>query len=120
LRAALSKDPALEFHVICKLCQEIDQAHQHSFLLARRGAVSKVTMFLKQLEQLQAARGEGRADIYLPMSRSDIGEYVGLSLEAVSRAFRRLTAGGIINSRDRRHLKIVNRDAFEAIRSNLA
>ena len=49
-------------------------------------------MFLKLLERLQAARGERTADIYLPMTRSDIGEYVGMSLEAVSRAFRRLSA----------------------------
>jgi CRP/FNR family transcriptional regulator len=48
-------------------------------------------MFLQLLEQIQAARGERSTEIYLPMNRSDIGEYVGMSLEAVSRAFRSLT-----------------------------
>jgi hypothetical protein len=115
LRARLSKDAALEFHVICKLCQELEQAQEHSLLLARRRALAKVAMFLQQLERLQFARGERAADIYLPMSRSDIGEYVGMSLEAVSRALRSLCAEGIISSRDRRHLKIVDRAAFEAI-----
>jgi CRP-like cAMP-binding protein len=120
LRSRLSKDASLEFHVICKLCQELRQAQRHAFLLAQRQALSKVAMFLQLLEQLQAARGESTREIYLPMNRSDIGEYVGLSLEAVSRAFRSLTARGTVKSRDRRHLKIVDRIAFESIADDVA
>jgi CRP/FNR family transcriptional regulator len=115
LRSRLSRDASLEFHVICKLCQELRQAQRHAFLLARRQALSKMALFLQLLEQLQAARGEPTTEIYLPMKRSDIGEYVGMSLEAVSRAFRGLTASGIIKMRDRSHLKILDRDAFEKI-----
>jgi CRP-like cAMP-binding protein len=117
LRSTLSRDAALEFHVICKLCQELRQAQHHSFLLTRRRALDKMALFLRLIEQQQAARGERTTDIYLPMNRSDIGEYVGMSLEAVSRAFRSLAARGIIKSRDRRHLEIADRSAFDAISS---
>src|SRR5476649_2686127 len=95
LQSRLSKDAELDFHVICKLCHELRQTQRHAFLLARRQALSKIAMFLQLLEQLQAARGELITEIYLPMSRSEIGEYVGMSLEAVSRAFRGLTTRGI-------------------------
>ena len=115
LRNRLSKDAGIEFHVICKLFHELRQTQRHAFLLAQRHALSKVAMFLQLLEQLQAARGERTTEIYLPMNRSDIGEYVGISLEAVSRAFQSLTARGIIKSRDRRHLKIVDRGTFDRI-----
>lgn len=115
LRSKLTRDAALDFHVICKLCQELRQAQQHSLLLARRQAVPKLAAFLQLLEQHQSARGELGADIYLPMNRSEIGEYVGMSLEAVSRAFRTLTARGIVKSRDRRHLVIADRNALQAI-----
>jgi CRP-like cAMP-binding protein len=115
LRSRLSKDAGLEFHVICKLIHELRQTQRHAFLLARRNALSKVAMFLQLLEQLQAARGERTTEIYLPMNRSDIGEYIGMSLEAVSRAFRGLTTRGIIKSRDRRHLKIMDRSTFDKI-----
>ena len=54
------------------------------------------------------------------MNRSDIGEYVAMSLEAVSRAFRSLTTRGIIESRDRRHLKIIDRAAFETLADEVA
>jgi CRP-like cAMP-binding protein len=118
LRSRLSNDAGLEFHVICKLCHELRQTQRHAFILSRRQALSKVAMFLQLLEQLQATRGELITEIYLPMSRSDIGEYVGMSLEAVSRAFRGLTTRGIIKSRDRRHLKIIDRSTFDKIADN--
>jgi CRP/FNR family transcriptional regulator len=120
LRSRLARDADLEFHVICKLLHELRETQRHAFLLARRRALSKVAMFLQLLENLQAARGERMAEIYLPMSRSDIGEYLGMSLEAVSRAFRVLTTRGIVKSRDRRHLKIADRSTFDKIAADIS
>jgi CRP-like cAMP-binding protein len=118
LRRRLAKDADLEFHVICKLIHELRETQRHAFILTQRRAISKVAMFLQLLENLQAARGERSAEIYLPMKRSDIAEYLGMSLEAVSRAFRGLTTRDIIKSRDRRHLKIANRSTFDKIAAN--
>jgi CRP/FNR family transcriptional regulator len=70
---------------------------------------------LQILETHQISRGESADEVYLPMSRSDFGHYVGMSLEAVSRSFRTLTSRGVIAVRDRRHVKIVNRDGLESI-----
>jgi CRP-like cAMP-binding protein len=120
LRSRLAKDADLEFHVICKLMHELRETQRHAFLLVRRRALSKVAMFLQLLENLQAARGERTAEIYLPMNRSDIGEYLGMSLEAVSRTFRVLTTRGIIKSRDRRHLKIADRSTFDKIAADMS
>jgi CRP/FNR family transcriptional regulator len=119
LRSQLAKDADLEFQVICKLMQKLRETQDHAFLLARRGALSKVAMFLQFLENLQAARGERTAEIYFPMKRSDVGEYLGMSLEAVSRAFRDLTTRGLIKSRDRRHLTIVDRSTFDKIAADI-
>lgn len=115
LRGRLSKDAHLDYHVICKLCQELRQAQRHAFLLAQRHADAKIVMLLEMLQQRQVAKGDSTTEIYIPMDRSDIGEYVGLSLAAVSRTFRSLTVRGIIKTRDRRHVKIADRAAFEKI-----
>lgn len=115
LRSRLTKDAELEFHVMCKLCQELRQAQRHAFLLSQRSAVTKLAMFLQLFEQLQIAKGEPAAEIHLPMDRSDIGEYIGITLAAVSRAFRTLTIRGIIKVRDRHHVRIVDRSGFEKI-----
>ena len=115
LRSLLLRDAGLEFHVICKLIHELRETQRHAFILARRQALSKVAMFLQMLEHLQTAGEERTTEIYLPMKRSDIAEYLGMSLEAVSRAFRGLTTRGIIKSRDRQHLKIMDRSTFDKI-----
>jgi CRP-like cAMP-binding protein len=115
LRKQFSMDATLEFYVIAKLCHELRQAQRHAFVLASKHTISKLILFLQMIEHLQAARSEPTNEIYLPMDRSDISEYVGASLSAISRAFRTLAARGLLSVRDRRHVKIIDRSAFEAI-----
>jgi CRP/FNR family transcriptional regulator len=115
LRSYFTNDGELDFHVMCKLCQELRQAQRHAFLLSQRSATTKLAMFLQLLEELQNAKGEPAAEIYLPMDRSHISEYIGVTLAAVSRAFRTLTTRGIIGVRDRHHVRVLDRSAFEKI-----
>ncbi len=115
LQGHLRKDPDLEFHVICKLCQELRQAQRHAFLISRREATNKVAMFLQLMEELQTSREEPTNEIFLPMDRTEIGEYAGLSLAAVSRAFRKLTADGVIEVRNRHHVKVKDRAVFNEL-----
>src|SRR3974390_1204542 len=115
LRSRFSKDAELEFHVVCKLCQELRQAQHHAFLLSEKKAATKLAMFFQLIEELQIAKGQQTAEIYLPMDHSDIGNYIGMTLSAVSRAFRALTMRGVIKLRARGHVRIVDRDAFDKI-----
>jgi CRP-like cAMP-binding protein len=119
LRSRLLADAGLEFQIIAKLCQELRQAQRHAFLLANKRTLSKLAMFLKMLEQLQAAKGDTTNEIYVPMNRSDVAGYVGVSLAALSRAFRTLTTRGILESRDRRHVKVIDRGAFDMLAGNV-
>ena len=117
LENRLRKDAILEFRVICKLCHELREAQRHAFLLSRHHALAKTALFIQMLETHQASRGESTEEVYLPMRRTDIGDYVGLSPEAVSRSFRALASRGVITFRDRRHLKIVSEAQLESVAS---
>jgi Crp-like helix-turn-helix domain len=119
LQSRLLSDAALGFHVITKLCQELLQAQRHAFLLANKRTVPQLVMFLQMLEQLQAAKGDPNNEIHIPMDRSDIAHYLGISLAALSRAFRTLTTRGILQSRDRRHVKVMDRGAFDMLAYNI-
>ena len=114
LRRQLSTDAALEFHIIAKLCHGLREAQHHALLLAQRYASSKLAMFLQLQEHVQSVNGK-LPEIYLPMDRSDIADYVGMSLAAVSRGFRDLAARRVVKIRARRHVKIVDRKAFEKL-----
>jgi CRP-like cAMP-binding protein len=113
LEARLRNHPNLDFHVICKLCHELREAQRHAFLLSKQHAVAKVGLFLQMLETHQAARGESMGEIYLQMARQEIGAYVGISAEAVTRSLRDLVNRGAITFRDRRHVQIIDRARLE-------
>ena len=115
LQRLLGKDADLDFDVIIKLCEEITQAQRHARILVQKRAVSKLAMFLDLQERLQTARGEAGSEIFLPMDRTAIADFVGLSLAAVSRAFSALLTRRTISCRDRRHVKINDRADFESL-----
>jgi CRP-like cAMP-binding protein len=113
LIGALRRDPELEFQFLCKLTHELRKSQRHTVIVSRRDAVGRVAMFLRMLEQ----HGPQRRDslIEVPMSRSDTANYLGLSLEAVSRACRRLEHSEILTFTDRHHVKVIDRRRFELL-----
>lgn len=115
MESQLQRDATLDLHVIAKLCHELREAQRHAILLGRRSAVARVAMLLQLLERHQKARGENTHELYLPMSRSDVASYVGMSLEAVSRSLRTLASRGVISFKGRRYLEVVDRAQFEAL-----
>ena len=114
LKNLLRRDPTLEWHVLVKLCHELREAQRHAIILDQQGAVARLALFLQMLDRAEARDG-GDDEISLPMTRSDIADYIGLSLAALSRSFRTLAARHLITFRDRRHLLIVDRARLQSL-----
>ena len=85
LTAMLRRDSELEFQFLCKVTHELRESLHQTVVVGRRDAVGRLAMFLRMLEQETRQRGRA-SHIEIPMSRSDTANYLGLSLEAVSRA----------------------------------
>jgi CRP-like cAMP-binding protein len=115
LRRILDGNPDLDVNFIVKLCEGLRSAQRHGLLLSQKKATIRLAMFLDLQEHLQIGRGEPASEIYLPMDRSMIAAYLGLTLAALSRAFRSLTVKQVISARNRHHIKILNRDAFNRV-----
>jgi CRP/FNR family transcriptional regulator len=113
--ARLRQHADLEFQVIGKLCQVLRDAQDHALLLSKRRAAARLGMFLLMLEARQACQGTPDGEVFLPMRRSDIGSYVGISAEAVTRTLRDLSQHGVIAFHGRRHVRIVARASLEMI-----
>lgn len=83
--------------------RELMLAHEQMLLLGRRTAEEKVASFLVGWRQRLAQIGDIRQTIALPMSRQDIADYLGLTIETVSRTLTRferekmliIVAGGV-------------------------
>lgn len=87
------------------------RAQEHLLVLGRQSARERLAAFL-----LDMARRQGDLDeVELPMSRTDIADYLGLTIETVSRVFSKLKESGVIRLRGLRSIVIVKRHTLEAM-----
>jgi CRP-like cAMP-binding protein len=117
LSDALRRDADLAFQFLCKVTHELRGSLRHTVIVARRDAVGRVTMFLRMLEHDARPRHDARIEI--PMSRSDAANYLGLSLESVSRALSGLERSRVIALEGRRKIRVLDRSRFERIAAAL-
>ena len=76
--------------------RELSQAREHMVLLGRRSAEEKVAAFLVCWRDRLHRQHGALATLPLPMSRQDIADYLGLTIETVSRTFTKLERDGVI------------------------
>ncbi len=106
--------PALQkrFHQI--LSREIQRDHQIMRVLGCKTAEQRLAVFLLDLSERYESRGYSPASFHLRMSREEIGSYLGLQLETVSRLFSNFRKRGLIEV-ERRHLILTDRPALQRI-----
>lgn len=83
-------------------------------LLGSMRAEQRLAVFLVNLSRRFRRRGYSPSDFQLRMTRADIGSYLGMTLETVSRLFSRLQEHGIVEVRQR-HVRLVDADRLRAI-----
>lgn len=88
------------------LTHELCNAQNQILLLGRKCALEKVSSFILDIHKRSQKIGVHSPIVYLPMSRTDIADYLGLTGETVSRTFSALAKDGIIKSRGKRHVEI--------------
>jgi CRP-like cAMP-binding protein len=109
----LRRDPELQFHFLTKVTHAVRQGQRHGIVLARRDAAGRMAMFLHMLEK--DLPGGRSGTIPLPMSRTDVAEYLGLSLESVSRATSALSRRGIVTFQGGHSAHVIDRARFEKL-----
>jgi CRP/FNR family transcriptional regulator len=87
LRALFDDFPKLEIHLLSLSANELATAQDQMLLLGRKSAKERVASFLLMLAQRAESHGETGRLLDLPMNRMDIADYLGLSMETVSRTF---------------------------------
>ncbi len=92
----LDEFPKLEKQLLEVASNELAQAQDQMLLLGRKTAREKVVSFLLSLGSRAERRGAPSSPAALPMSRSDIADYLGLTTETVSRTFTALKSSGVI------------------------
>ena len=75
----------------------IDALQGHALLLGQKTADEKVASFLVELGRRMGKAGDAVHEVALPMRRADIADYLGVSIETVSRVLTRFKSSGVLN-----------------------
>ncbi len=94
--AGAISDPVYCEKLLRQTAAEVNSMQEHFMMLGRKSALEKVASFLNVLVQRVGTKEPGQVCFDLPMSRADIGDFLGLTIETVSRAFTRLRKSGVI------------------------
>ena len=105
---------ALQRHVHKIMSREIVREHGVMLLLGSMRAEERLAAFLLNLVQRLFARGFSQSELVLRMTREEIGSYLGLKLETVSRTFSKFADEGIVEVKQR-HVRILKIDALKEI-----
>lgn len=109
----LADFPSLEKEILGRTSTELAAAQEQMLLLGRKTARERVASFLAALAR--RSRTNGRASLELPMSRADIADYLGLTIETVSRTLTSFRREGLIDLPDKHQVKIVRARELDQI-----
>lgn len=109
----IDEEPGLARRILAELSDELCMAQDQMLLLGRKSATEKVASFLLSLATGQD--GDVAAHIDLPMGRGDIADYLGLTVETVSRTFTKLRNDGLIALPSPNSVEVLDAEQLEEV-----
>ena len=106
--------PALQRNLHAVLAREIVRDHGVMMLLGSMRAEERLATFLLNLSRRFVRRGYSCSDFHLRMTREELGSYLGLKLETVSRLFSQFQKAGLIDV-DQKHVRILDIAGLERV-----
>lgn len=107
--------PQIEHRLLHAVSTELIEAQEHMLILGRQTAEERLCSFLLHLSARAPYRGVQDNPVHLSMSRADIGDYLGLSLETVSRSFTILRDQGLIRLVNAHTVDLLDRNQLRQI-----
>jgi CRP/FNR family transcriptional regulator len=96
LEMVASQIPSMQHQLLKIMGQTINRDQKHIEILAKRNAHERVSIFLHQLAERYKLLGRSSERFMIPMTREEIGSYLGLVIETVSRTFSKMQDEGLI------------------------
>jgi len=101
LEALAREIPGLQHQLFRLMSREIQEEETQLLMLGRMKAEERLAAFLMNFSRRFQQLGASSVELRLPMSRQDLGDYLGLALETVSRLFSRFQDEGLISVQGR-------------------
>jgi CRP/FNR family nitrogen fixation transcriptional regulator len=109
--AMAARDSDLAADIFARTAGSLRVAQEHMLLLGRRNAEERVATFLLDLARRESSDGV----IELPMSRQDMADYLGLTIETVSRTLTHLESKAVIELPTSRRILVLSRGSLQRL-----
>lgn len=109
LERIMGESPKMEHRLLEQTFRELDEAREWMVTLGRKTAAEKIASFLWLIASHidpEAAKAGLAQSFDLPLSRADIADFLGLTIETVSRQMTKLRKDGIIEIENNRHVTV--------------
>lgn len=106
--------PGFARRLLAVTSDELRTAQDQMLLLGRKTAAEKIASFLLTMSERQG-EDEGMESVHVPMGRSDIADYLGLTMETVSRTLTKLKAQGAIAIPNYSRIDLLDRDRLDEL-----
>ncbi|MEQ8396763.1 MAG: Crp/Fnr family transcriptional regulator [Marinovum algicola] len=114
LETMLADNPELENRLLRQVLKELDEARRWMLVLGRMTAKEKVASFLSMIaDHIDPEHDDESVTFELPLSRAEIADYLGLTIETVSRQFTALRKDGVIEIEGNRHIVVSDREVLK-------
>ena len=113
LHRSVAQDPALGFKLYQALARELASARDLMLTTGQRNATERVVSFLLAFSRRSERNGQDPSVFELPMTRADIADFLGLTIETVSRTFTKLRIMGLIELAQSNQVKLTDMDGLE-------
>lgn len=107
--------PALEHRLVALAGDELMAAQEQIVLLGRKTARERLASFLTRLSARQVQLGGPQGRVHLPMTRLDIADYLGLTIETVSRVLTQFKTSGLIRLLPGNEIALPDPEALRAL-----
>ena len=112
LRQSAASDPALGFKLYEAMARELAATRDLMLTTGQRSATERVAAFLLAFSRRNQRNGQDPASFKLPMTHTDIGDFLGLTIETVSRTFTKLKLMQLIELAHSNQVKLLDIDAL--------
>jgi CRP/FNR family transcriptional regulator, anaerobic regulatory protein len=115
LRQSAANDPALGFTLYEAVARELAATRDLMLTTGQRSAIERVAGFLQALSRRNKRNGQDPTSFELPMTRADIGDFLGLTIETVSRTFTKLKLLGLLELPLSNQVKLLSLERLECL-----
>ncbi len=102
----ITSEPGFGQAMLATLATELSETRDQLLSLGRKSALEKVATFLLRIARRNKREGTDECQLYLPMTRSEIADYLGLTIETISRTITRLKTTGVIRLQSKSAIQV--------------